>query len=230
MTVQERLIGEADLQGNDLLAWLSRPAAGLELDVGCGTGQFLCEAARIAPHRRFLGIEIREDLSRRTLMRIKRYDLVNARVVTAEAHQFIRTYLGAESVAMVHIYFPTPFPKRTIAINRLVTRDFIRECHRVLEPLGGIRLATDHEGYYSAAKKLFFGGGWWPQAWQRMSLGQPSHYVVGTPLEKMARERLHHEIFYLQAHRVVDSRAGSFVGVTISSLGERRSEEADGNS
>ena len=49
----------------------------------------------------------------------------------------------------MHIYFPDPWPKARHNKRRLVQVPFLRQAHRVLEPHGLLRIATDHSDYFA---------------------------------------------------------------------------------
>ncbi len=138
--------GPIDLQG-----WFDpdRRALPLELEIGSGKGTFLIQQSRLCPQVNYIGIEYARAFWRHAADRCRRHGLPNVRLVHAEADFFIRNYVPAAAFRCVHIYFPDPWPKKRHHKRRLIQAPFLRSLHRVLQPGGTIRLATDHEGYFT---------------------------------------------------------------------------------
>lgn len=134
----------------DLRAWFDEPIRGhpLELEIGSGKGTFLVQQAPQTPGTNYIGIEYARAFWLHAADRMRRHDLVNVRMLHAEAAFFIRNYVPNGVFHQVHIYFPDPWPKARHNKRRLVQAPFLMELFRVLESTGQIRLATDHEDYF----------------------------------------------------------------------------------
>ncbi len=131
---------------------LSRP---LEIEVGCGKGQFLARRAKEDPDCDFLGIE-------RMLERVRLFDgkcrrggLSNAKVLRLEALYTFHYLLPAHHVRTVWVFFPDPWPKRKHHSRRLFGPLFLDALHKRLETGGRIEFATDHAEYFEAVEKGF---------------------------------------------------------------------------
>ncbi|MEM7624974.1 MAG: tRNA (guanosine(46)-N7)-methyltransferase TrmB [Planctomycetota bacterium] len=121
----------------------------LDLEIGSGKGTFLTQQAGLEPGVDFLGIEWAKTFWRHAADRARRHAFPNVRLLWADATVFVRNYVGDASLRRVHIYFPDPWPKKRHQKRRSVQAPFLRELHRVLEPGGEIRLATDHAEYFA---------------------------------------------------------------------------------
>ncbi len=121
----------------------------LEIEIGSGKGTFLVQHAPLHPDTDFLGIEYARQYARHAADRARRLALPNVRVLHAEAGMFLRNFITPNSVRSVHIYFPDPWPKSRHNKRRLVQAPFLRLLHRLLEPGGTVRLATDHLDYFA---------------------------------------------------------------------------------
>jgi tRNA (guanine-N7-)-methyltransferase len=137
----------------DLAAIYGRSAP-LEVDLGCGDGSFLVEIATANPARDFLGIERLHGRVRRAQRKIILRELTNARVLRVETSYAIGQMLPAESVALFHLMFPDPWPKRRHWCRRIVTADFLASVHRALVPHGLLRVATDQTDYFREIERL----------------------------------------------------------------------------
>lgn len=133
----------------DLHAWFeTAPGNPLELEIGSGKGAFLLQQAQQHPRVNYIGIEYARAIWRYATDRLRRHGLTNVRLVHTEAGGFVRQYVPPGCLQQVHIYFPDPWPKARHHKRRLIQTPFLRELHRVLEPLGAVRLATDHGEYF----------------------------------------------------------------------------------
>jgi tRNA (guanine-N7-)-methyltransferase len=136
------------------------PARGpLELEIGSGKGRFLLERAAKHPERNFLGIDYAWRFLREGHQRAEQRGLSNVRFLKAEAGDVVNGLVRDETVAMFHIYFPDPWPKRQQRKRRLLTPDFFKLLHRRLQPGGTLELATDNFQYLIAYKKALVEAG-----------------------------------------------------------------------
>ncbi len=121
----------------------------LELEIGSGKGTFVLNQAKATPGVDYIGIEWAKQFWRYAADRIRRHGIINVKMVRAEAGFFVRNYVADGVFRQVHIYFPDPWPKKRHHKRRLFQTPFLRELHRVLQPDGQIRIATDHVDYFA---------------------------------------------------------------------------------
>ncbi len=135
----------------DPRAWWpqDRRSLPLELEIGSGKGTFLVQQASQLPEVNYLGIEYAREYWRYAADRCRRRGLVNVRLLNNDAKVFVKWYLPDSLLRQVHIYFPDPWPKTRHHKRRLIDADFLRECHRVLQGDGVIRIVTDHDDYFA---------------------------------------------------------------------------------
>ena len=134
-----RPLNWSDLFGND------HP---VELEIGMGKGTFLTEQAKARPETNFFGIEWARWFWRYASDRLRRNGCTNARTVRAEANYFLTEFVPADSISVLHIYFPDPWPKARHHKRRLIQEKFVPVMHRVLAPGGRVQIVTDHKGYW----------------------------------------------------------------------------------
>ena len=126
----------------------------VEIDVGCGRGKFLVDAATAHPNVNYLGIEIDYHEGRRGARRLKKRSLPNARVLGGDVRRAFDRYVPPGSVAAVHVYFPDPWWKRRHRRRRVFTDQFVEQIARVLRPGGELHVWTDVEDYFGVIKAL----------------------------------------------------------------------------
>ena len=124
--------------------------APLEVDLGCGDGAFLVERARQKPGSNLLGVDRMRGRVETASRKIKRHGLVHTRVLQLESAFAVQHVLAPGSVAMFHLLFPDPWPKRRHWRRRVVTPGFLRSLAQALAPDGLLRIVTDDPEYLSA--------------------------------------------------------------------------------
>jgi tRNA (guanine-N7-)-methyltransferase len=117
------------------------------VDVGCGTGRFVIEAAAANPGRDYLGVEaiapLVEEASRDALRR----KLPNARFVAADAAAWLRTEAAPGSIDEIHVYHPQPYYDPGQVPVELLSREFFDRAWTLLRPDGLLVLQTDNRRY-----------------------------------------------------------------------------------
>ena len=137
----------------DLSAVFGRPGP-FEVEIGFGKGRFLINAATEWPQTCFLGVEVRDVLRDYVALRLARDELLNARVMQADARQFMHHAIGDGTLQAVHFYFPDPWWKKRHHKRRIWTQDLFRDYERVLEPGGLLHLASDVEEVWETLTAL----------------------------------------------------------------------------
>jgi tRNA (guanine-N7-)-methyltransferase len=128
--------------------------APVELDIGCGRGLFLVNAALARPDCNFLGIEIDYTEGRRAARRLWKRSLPNARVLGGDARVALAQFIPPASVSAIHVYFPDPWWKRKHKRRRLVTDEFVDLAAGSLVPGGLYHSWTDVEEYFDVIRAL----------------------------------------------------------------------------
>lgn len=118
----------------DRLAVFGREAP-LEVDVGCGAGDYLFQRARARPELDFVGFEIRKPLVEAANARAEAERLRNLRFFWANAHENVDLAPPGE-VARFCVQFPDPCFKKRHQKRRILQPFFVRRMVEVL-PVGG---------------------------------------------------------------------------------------------
>jgi tRNA (guanine-N7-)-methyltransferase len=120
----------------------------VEIEIGMGKGTFLTDQARARPETNFFGIEWANWFWRYASDRLRRNQCLNTRTIRAEASFFLDEFVPDESVLVLHIYFPDPWPKARHHKRRLIQAPFMPKVKRILVPQGRLQVVTDHKGYW----------------------------------------------------------------------------------
>lgn len=129
----------------DPRTWFTRPDAPFHLEIGTGKGTFLVEQAPRATETNFLGIEWEREFYLYSADRLRRRSLRNARMLHANAVDFLHWRVPDDSIDVIHLYYSDPWPKAKHHKNRVVQHRFLADVWRTLKPGGELRVVTDHD-------------------------------------------------------------------------------------
>lgn len=135
--------------------WFRDPGLPLEIEIGCGKGTFIVEESKARPGANFLGFEWEGEFFAYAADRLRRAGSRNARMLHADATEFLRWRTPDAIVRTVHLYFSDPWPKRKHHKNRVVRDGVLAQVWRVLEPGGELRVVTDHDDYWGWMEEHF---------------------------------------------------------------------------
>ena len=127
---------------------------GIEVEIGCGNGHFLCEYASRRPEILLIGVEIKKKRVLKARDKAEKRALSNV-VVLECAGEGLLEEIPPGSIDAFHIYFPDPWPKSRHRKRRFLTMETLRAMHGCLVPGGRIWFLTDFFDYYMQAKVLF---------------------------------------------------------------------------
>ena len=128
--------------------------APVEIDVGCGKGNFLAWLAGTKPEHDFLGVDRQLVRLRKVDKKVQRAGLANVRLLRLEFSYLIEWLIPDTSVAAYYIFFPDPWPKRRHAAKRLFQPAFVEQLRRTLVVGGAVNVATDNGPYFEQIAPL----------------------------------------------------------------------------
>ena len=172
----------------DLSAAFGRAPHRLEVDLGCGKGRFLLARAAAHPETSFLGLDRQTRRLAKVERKVQRAQLVNIRLLYAEAAYAVAHLLPRGSVAVYYIFFPDPWPKRRHHRRRLFDARFLNSIQRTLCPNGTIHIATDHLDYFSIIKNI---------------LAADSRFAECKPFVPPENERTNFELVFLGQNKPI---------------------------
>ena len=149
--VQSYLV-ETDLSGGhgeplcgsvlDLQALFGREAP-LEVEIGCGKGQFAMEIAQKNPDVNFLAVEICSNVIVQACEKAQNAQLTNLKFLRVDA-QALRVLLPPHSVRRIYLNFSCPYPKKRQEKRRLTHERFLEVYRELLTAEGEIWQKTDN--------------------------------------------------------------------------------------
>lgn len=122
----------------------------INLEIGCGSGNFIQKEALNHSNENFIGIEIR--FKRIVKSANKSENLKNILFLQTKAEN-INKIFDNEEISNVHIYFPDPWPKKRHFKNKLLNREFFEKISKILKKDGLVFIKTDHKEYYEDTLK-----------------------------------------------------------------------------
>jgi len=126
----------------------------VELDLGCGSGDFTLGLAQKYPDRLVFAADIMLGRMRKVVSKCRRAGvLANTRFFRVEARHLLTIILPDACLDRLHILCPDPWPKNRHKGHRLISSDIMAQIHRVLKPGGIFHFATDDAPYLEAGVK-----------------------------------------------------------------------------
>lgn len=130
----------------------------VELDLGCGKGDFAVALASRFPDRVVLAADVMLGRLRKVVRKSMSGGeggalLDNLFFLRVEARHLLTIILPDSCLDRLHILCPDPWPKFKHKGHRLLSSDFMAQIHRVLKPGGIFHFSTDDMPYLAAASK-----------------------------------------------------------------------------
>ncbi|MGE0003907.1 MAG: tRNA (guanosine(46)-N7)-methyltransferase TrmB [Candidatus Izemoplasmatales bacterium] len=126
----------------------------IQLEVGCGKGQFLMKLAKANPDCNYIGIEKFDSVILRALEKLLDEPLSNLRLIWADAED-IDLFFQKGEIDQVYLNFSDPWPKNRQAKRRLSHPNFLARYARFLQSGQHIALKTDNFGLFSYSMLSF---------------------------------------------------------------------------
>lgn len=140
----------------------------LEVEVGCGTGEFLCSLAAEESEHNFVGVDVWTKVIYRAVRNAAEQALDNIKFIRAP---FEMTYplLVPDSVRAVYVHYPDP-NLRLREQHRIFNPAFLDAMHLTLEPGGRLHVVSDHTELFEEMLTLVEEDGRWHKTHAERSL------------------------------------------------------------
>ena len=132
----------------------------IEIEVGCGKGQFMMGLAQEFPDTNFIAIEKYDSVLIRTLEKALTYDIPNLRLVLLDANQLTEVF-EKEEVSRIYLNFSDPWPKKRHAKRRLTSYIYLDIYKQILPVNGEIFQKTDNRGLFESSLESFSQNNWY---------------------------------------------------------------------
>lgn len=131
---------------------LSKLQGKIYIEIGFGSGRHLLYQAGKNPDVLILGVEIYNPALTQVAKLAKAQNINNILLIQSDA-RLLLSVLKSKSVQKIFLHFPVPWDKKPH--RRVVSRDFCKECARVLTPRGRFELRTDSFEYFNFTLEQF---------------------------------------------------------------------------
>ena len=118
------------------------PFSEVHVDLGCGKGAFVVEMAQRHPELLYVAIDAEPICIAYTAQHVVEAGLANVVVVPARGDQ-LPAIFGSAEVGRIYLNFPTPYPRKKDAGQRLTILENLLGYAQVLAPGGSVVLKTD---------------------------------------------------------------------------------------
>ncbi|MGI6201933.1 MAG: tRNA (guanosine(46)-N7)-methyltransferase TrmB [Eubacteriales bacterium] len=124
------------------------------LEIGCGKGGFIVEAAQREPDIPFLAMERVPDVLVVAAEKVKALGLSNVKLILGDASRLF-DFIGEGEITRIYLNFSDPWPKKKHYKRRLTYRGFLEQYKRALVPGGEIRMKTDNSTLFEFSLEEF---------------------------------------------------------------------------
>ena len=117
--------------------------APIEVDLGCGRGDYAWERATRFPGVHVVALETRKKWIARLRLRCRKAGVLNLRAIRCDATQDLPVLFAENSVRGFTVHHPDPWWKKRHHKRRLVRPRVVRQMAKMLQPGGFVYLQTD---------------------------------------------------------------------------------------
>ena len=123
------------------------------LEIGFGNGEYTVGWAAANPDALLIGLEVSSSCTARCARRVGNAGLSNLKILCADARFMMKELFADESLDLVMMNFPCPWPKTRHAKRRVTAKEFADSLAAVLKIGGVFELVTDEEWYAAEVQK-----------------------------------------------------------------------------
>ena len=126
----------------------------IELEIGCGKGQFICETAKRNPDKGYIAVEVSKNVIVEACKKAREMNVKNVHFLNCEA-EILPCFLKKNSIEKIYLNFSCPYPKHTYANRRLTYNRFLNSYKEYLVPHGEIHQKTDNMHFFEFSLEQF---------------------------------------------------------------------------
>ncbi len=126
----------------------------VQLEIGCGKGAFIVEAAKRTPDINFIAVEMSPNVIVAAMELAIKERLTNLRFLRGNA-EYLEKFFPNNSVERIYLNFSCPFPKQSYKKHRLTHPRFLKIYERILVPDGEIYQKTDNMHFFEFSLESF---------------------------------------------------------------------------
>ena len=119
----------------------------LDLEIGCGTGEFLCGLAAERPGVNFVGLDINLKSLFVGVEIARSLSLANIKFIKGPI-QFVYPLMPPDSLRSVYMHFPDPLLRPKYRKRKVLNEEFLRHLSDALQPGGLFSIVTDNVEFF----------------------------------------------------------------------------------
>lgn len=143
----ENMVFEAETLSDNFIEDIGWTGQDIWVEIGMGRGQFIIEYANRHPEKRFIGIEMKEEVLLRALQKLEEESITNIRFVLGNAN-LMPEFFNKASLERIFINFCDPWPKKRWAKRRLTHDQYLNIYKALLVHEGQLHFKTDAEALF----------------------------------------------------------------------------------
>lgn len=122
------------------------------IEIGPGRGDFLFHLAETNKTALVIAVELRSKRYFKLIDRTIKRKAGNVLLIQADGRETIASFFKPKSIDEIHINFPDPWPKKKHSKNRLISKELLANCAKILKTGGGLNIVTDSKAYAESIK------------------------------------------------------------------------------
>ena len=126
----------------------------MELEVGCGKGQFACELAKRNPEMNYIAVEVNPNVIYMACKKALDEGIKNLHFLQCRA-EYLPKYIPDDSIGRVYLNFSCPFPKKKYASHRLTNERFLNIYRELMTDSAEIHQKTDNMHFFEYSIEEF---------------------------------------------------------------------------
>lgn len=126
----------------------------IDLELGCGKGDFILQKAKLNPDRNFIAIDSKNEVLVYAVRKIEELELTNVRFISMNI-EYIEEVFSSNEVDDIYINFCNPWPKKSHNKRRLTHTNFLNKYKKFIKNESTIYFKTDDYDLYLASIEYF---------------------------------------------------------------------------
>lgn len=126
----------------------------VQMEIGCGKGQFACEIAQQNPDINFLAVEKSSNVIVDAAKKAMELELPNLRFMRGGA-EYLPCFIPEKTIERIYLNFSCPFPKKSYASHRLTHRRFLEIYKKLMTCGAEIHQKTDNRNFFEFSIESF---------------------------------------------------------------------------
>ena len=131
----------------------------VQMEVGCGKGQFITELAQRCPEINFIAVEVNRNVIWMACQKAMERGLRNVLFLQGGA-ELLPKYIRPGTIGRIYLNFSCPYPKTTYANRRLTNVRFLEIYRGICAPGAEIHQKTDNMHFFEYSIEQFTAAGY----------------------------------------------------------------------